>query len=277
MVACRQAKLVHMEPNPELATWLMGNRRQIEGILAARLGPAAPRASGPEAETLRRFRTFASTALMRGEAPPPALEGLRPNERRVMALLAAWADSAGELAGPQSKDLQSALAPLLDTFRLSLRTSTGQRHSKGTPRAARRAVAAANDRIADAFLAVDVHEATLVDANPAAGALLGVERDTLLGLELMSFVPSVHQSAWWAQLDRLSEGDDAERFEAVLADAGGTTMRLEASATRLRSRGRTLALVLLRPVLSNRATRPVAPVAAVSATLRAAAPEGGTL
>jgi hypothetical protein len=33
-------------------------------------------------------------------------------------------------------------------------------------------------------------------------------------------------------------------------------MRLEASASRFGTRGRTLALVMLRPVLSNGATRP---------------------
>ena len=125
---------------------------------------------------------------------------------------------------------------------------------------ARRTVTAAIDRIADAFLAADVHDATVVDANPAAGALLGVDRDALLGIDLMSFVPKVHQSAWWAQLDRLAETDDADRFETVLADAAGVAMRLEASASRFSTRGRTLALFLLRPVLNNGATRDTLPL-----------------
>ena len=94
--------------------------------MQARLGAAAPAASGPEAETLRRFRTFASTALMRGEAPRPVLDGLRPNERRVMALLTTWGDAAVELAGPDAKVVAAALAPLLDAFRLAIRT-TGTR------------------------------------------------------------------------------------------------------------------------------------------------------
>ena len=33
---------------------------EIERVMQERLGAAAPAASGPEAETLRRFRTFAS-------------------------------------------------------------------------------------------------------------------------------------------------------------------------------------------------------------------------
>ncbi len=98
-----------MEPNRNLAAWLLGHRREIESAMSSRLGPAAPSAAGAEAETLRRFRTFASTALMRGQAPNPALDGLRPNERRVMALLAAWVQAAQELAGPENQRVSQAL------------------------------------------------------------------------------------------------------------------------------------------------------------------------
>lgn len=253
-----------MEPNPALATWLLGHRREIEGVLTTRLGPAAPRASGPEAETLRRFRTFASTALMRGQAPVPALDGLRPNERRVMALLGAWADTASELAGSEGAALRSALAPLLDTFRLSLRTTGQSRRARGTPRSTRRVVSGAIDRVADAFLAVDVHDGVILDANPAAGALLGVDRDALLGIDLMSFVPQAEQANWWSRLDGVAEGDDPERFDTRLSDVSGAAMHLEASATRFSTRGRTLALVLLRPVPSNGAPRALVPRSAPS-------------
>jgi len=235
-----------MEPNRELATWLLGNRHRIERLLDDRLGPAAPRASGPEAEALRRFRTFATTTLMRGQAAAPALDGLRPNERRVMALLDAWREVAAELAGPEGRVLEQALARPLEQFRLAIRNTSSGRRAKGTPRVSRRAVTAAIDRVADAFLAIDVHEGTIVDANPAAGALLGVERDTLLGIELGSFVPDVARAAWWTSLDAIAEDSDSQRFRAPLHDIRGAEMELEASATRFRTRGRTLALTLLR-------------------------------
>jgi len=235
-----------MEPNRALATWLLGNRHRIERLLEERLGPAAPRASGPEAEALRRFRTFATTVLMRGTASAPALDGLRPNERRVMALLEAWVTAAADLSGPEGRTLERSLAGPVEQFRLAIRNTASGRRAKGTPRATRRAVSAAIDRVADAFLAIDVHEGTIVDANPAAGALLGVERDTLLGIELGSFVPAVGRTAWWTPLDAIAEHSDSQRFRAPLKDIRGAEMELEASATRFHTRGRTLALTLLR-------------------------------
>jgi len=242
-----------MEGNRELATWLLGHRREIERLLANKLGPAAPSASGPEAETLRRFRTYASAALVRGKAPAPALDGLRPNERRVMALLSAWTNSAAQLAGPNGPMLRHALAPLLHDFRLSLRTNSVARPGKDQPkpRAARRAVAGAIDRVVDAFLAVDVNDGRIVDANPAAGALLGVNRDALIGLELSAFVPEPRRDAWWSELDAIAEGDPARRFDAGLTDVEGRALQLEASLSRHATRGRVLALALMRPQASN--------------------------
>ena len=236
-----------MEPKPVLARWLIAHRNAIEASLAARLGPAAPRASGPEAETLRRFRTFASTALMRGELPAPALDGLRPDERRVMSLLSAWRETAGELAGSSGSELDAALEPLLARFRLALRTSSAGRRKRARTSAPRRAVAGAIDRVADAFLAIDVSAATIVDANPSAGALLGVNRDSLFGLELMRFVPSDYQAGWWTQLDAAAESNEDLQFEARLEAAGGEIVRAAATATAFSTRGRTLALVMLRP------------------------------
>lgn len=235
-----------MEPNRELATWLLGQRQQIERALIDRLGPAAPRASGPEAEALRRFRTFATTTLMRGCASTPALDGLRPSERRVMALLEAWAQAAADQAGPRGAELRAALADPLDRFRLAVRGTSSGRKSKGSPRVSRRIVTAAIDRISDPFLAIDVHDGTIVDANPAAGAVLGVARDTLLGIELGSFMPEVAGPGWWTALDAIAENSDSERFRARLRDVTGIELELEASATRFTTRGRTLALTLLR-------------------------------
>ncbi len=163
-----------------------------------------------------------------------------------MALLEAWAQAAADEAGVRGAELRAALADPLDRFRLAVRGTASGRKSKGAARASRRIVTAAIDRISDAFLAIDVHDATIVDANPAAGALLGVARDALLGLEFGSFVPEGAGSAWWTALDAIAESSDCERFHATLRDVAGIDLQLEASATRFSTRGRTLSLTLLR-------------------------------
>ncbi len=231
----------------DLASWLMAGRLEIERTMNERLGAAAPAVSGPEAETLRRFRTFVSTALMRGEAPRPVLDGLRPNERRVMALLTCWSEAACEMAGPEADAVASALAPLLDAFRLSIRTTGAGRKSSGKPRASRRAISAAIDRISDLFLALDVDTGEILDANPAAGAALGVARDALIGIEFNAFVPADLQGPWWTSLDTIAEGQDSQVFVATMQDREGRRLRLEASATRYLSRNRIVALVVARP------------------------------
>jgi PAS domain S-box-containing protein len=234
-------------PNRDLSKWLMNQRLEIEKVMHARLGAAAPAASGPEAETLRRFRTFTSTALMRGEAPRPVLDGLRPNERRVMALLTCWAESATELAGPEREIVATALAPLLDAFRLAIRTTGTKRNSSGRPRATRRAISAAIDRVADLFFALDVDTGEILDANPAAGAALGVARDALIGLEFNAFVPADAQGPWWTSLDSIAEGQENHAFLATMQDREGSPIRLEASASRYLRSTRTIALILARP------------------------------
>lgn len=253
--------------NRDLATWLVAQRLEIEHALQERLGAAAPAASGPEAETLRRFRTFASTALMRGEAPRPVLDGLRPNERRVMALLTTWAEAATSLAGPDGDEVRKALAPLLDAFRLAIRTTGTKRKSSGRPRATRRAITAAIDRIADLYFAIDVDSGEILDANPAAGSALGVARDALLGIEFNAFVPADAQGPWWTALDAVAEGQENVVFAATMQDRGGATLRLEASATRyLRSQSRTLALILARPDAKVEAWVDARPAPALEAT-----------
>jgi len=225
----------------------MSQRHEIERVMQNRLGAAAPAASGPEAETLRRFRTFTSTALMRGEAPRPVLDGLRPNERRVMALLTCWAESASELAGPDHSVVDRALAPLLDAFRLAIRTTGSKRKTSGRPRATRRAISAAIDRVADLYFAVDTDSGEILDANPAAGAALGVARDALIGIEFTAFVPVDNQGPWWTALDAVAEGQDSHVFMASMQDREGQSLRLEISATRYLRTQRTLALILARP------------------------------
>ncbi len=235
--------------NPQLAAWLVSRRAEIERTLALRLGPAAPRAGADETEVLRRFRSYAALSLQRGEAGQPALEGLRANERRVSALLAAWSDAASEVAGSQGEGLKQALKPLLASFHAALRTTTSGRRKRGAPRT-RRAVVAAIDRVADAFLAVDANSGDVVDANPAAGALLGVARDALLGVDAMSFVPETDRSAWWTELDAVTEAAEPRRFRAALRDAQGAHVPVDCTVTRFATRQRTLALIIARPASS---------------------------
>ncbi len=233
--------------NPQLAAWLVAHRARLDAMLAARLGPAAPRAGAEETEVLRRFRSYASSALRRGEAAQPALDGLRANERRVAALLSAWCEVAAEAAGESQAMVESALKPLLKQFQAGLRTTTTSRRKRGTART-RRAVMAAIDRVADAFLALDASNANVVDANPAAGALLGVARDTLLGVDAMSFVPPPMQDTWWTELDAVSEAAEPRRFRGQLQDAQGEPIDVECSVTRFSTRERTLALIVARPI-----------------------------
>jgi PAS domain S-box-containing protein len=234
--------------SPEFATFLIARRTQIEAVMTARLGPAAPGPGAPESEVLRRFRSFAASALRRGnEGAAPALDGLQGNERRTAAVLDSWAEAAALVAGAEGEALRGALDPLLQRFRTSLRQTSPQRRSRGAPRARRRAVIAAIDRVSDIFLALEADSGRIVDANPAAGSLLGVARDALLGIDAMSFVPEEQRGAWWSELDAMSEGTEPRRFASSLQDATGGRITVECSLTCFATRDRTLALVLARP------------------------------
>jgi len=232
--------------NDDLAAWLVVRRNEIEGVLSARLGPARPDPAGPESEVLRRFRSFAASALRRGAAAQPALEGIVANEKRVSALLSAWVDAAAEVAGPTAPALRAAIGPWLKTFQGSLRTSAAGRGRSGAPRTRRRAVNAAIDRVADAFLAVEADTGRVVDANPAAGALLGVARDALLGVEATAFVSEECRNGFLTELDAVAEGSEPRRFRGSLRDAQGGAISVECSVTAFSTRERTLALILAR-------------------------------
>jgi PAS domain S-box-containing protein len=132
-------------------------------------------------------------------------------------------------------------------FRTALRTTGVARTAKGKPRTRRRAVTAAIDRVADCFLAVETDSGRIVDANPAAGALLGVARDALLGVDALSFVPDDDRTTWWTHLDAMSEGSEPRRFQGQLADVSGNPVEVECSVTRFTTRDRTLALIVARP------------------------------
>jgi PAS domain S-box-containing protein len=231
-----------------LATFLIQHRSQIDSLMNAQLGSAAPDPASAEAELLRRFRSCAAAALASGRPPEPALEGLRVHDRRAAALLDGWIGAAAAAGEPHGAAIETALRPLQQAFVARLRQSTGVRRAKGAPHAKRRAVSAAIDRVADGFLALDANSGLIVDANPAAGALLGVARDALLGVDAMAFVPNERQTSWWIELDAMTEGAEPRRFESVLQDKNGREIAVTCSVTRFATRERTLALVLARPV-----------------------------
>lgn len=230
----------------DLAGWLILRRAEIEGVLSARLGPARPDPAGPESEVLRRFRSFAAAALRRGSAAQPALEGIVANEKRVSALLSGWVEAAAEVGGSEGAGIRQALLPWLKTFQASLRTGAIGRGRSGAPRTQRRAVNAAIDRIADAFLAVDADSGRVVDANPAAGALLGVVRDALLGVEASAFVADDSRDGFQGEIDAVAEGAEPRRFRGALRDAQGDSIAVDCTVTTFATRDRTLALILAR-------------------------------
>jgi PAS domain S-box-containing protein len=231
----------------EIAAWLINRRLEIERAMAARLGPAAPKPGAGESEALRRFRSYTVSCLRRGAAGAPSLDGLRVNERRVSALLAAWCEAATEVAGPHAESVRTALEPLFVSFRSALRTTNGGLRKRGPRRTRRRAVVAAIDHICDAFLAIDADSGRIVDANPAAAALLGVARDALIDVEAAAFIPAGSRNGWWTQFDAATEGADPQRFAASLADRSGIPIPVDCTVTRLANRNRTLALVVARP------------------------------
>ena len=238
-----------MTRDPALATWLVVHRREIERRLAERLGAALPGSASAEAEALRRFRSFTASALRMGSLAAPALDGLRVEAAPVGRLLESWIASAAELAGDRGGALATTLSPLARGFTSALRGTTAARRASGAPRpASRRAVAAAIDRVADAFFAVDVDSGRIADANPAAGALFGLARDGLLEREAEAFVAPGCRGAWSTHLDAMSEGSEPRRFRTELQDAAGSRVEVEASVTRFATRKRTLALVMMRPV-----------------------------
>lgn len=230
----------------DLASWMLARRREIERAFVLRLAGAPPRAAAPESEALRRFRVFAASSLARGPAVTPALDGLRADEARVGVLIRTWCEAAADVAGESGNAVRAALAPLVTRFVTGLRTTSSLRRASGEPRA-RRPVAAAIDRVADVFLAIDTASAGIVDANPAAGALLRTSRDALLQGDVLGFVPETERPRWWTELEAISEGSEPRRFHTRLRDGTGAEIEVEASITGFATRERTLALFMVRP------------------------------
>jgi len=236
-----------VQPAPELAAFLIQERSRIEAAMDASMGPAAPAPGAPESEVLRRFRAYAASSIHRGgKLAAPALDGLRAHEKRTTALLDCWAETAAQLSGKHAGKLRAALSPLIQEFQNALRSSGLERSNRGRPRAQRRAVTAAIDRISDAFLAVDADTARIADANPSAGSLLGLQRDALLGVDLLSFVPAERHADWWIELDAVCEGTEPRRFRTQLKDVRHQRVEVECAITRFETRNRSLALVVAR-------------------------------
>jgi len=230
---------------PALAQWLAQQRIAIDREAARAAGELPP--ASAEAEALRRFRSFALLALARGGASP-SLEGLRVSIRRTSRAIDAWVDAACALAGPDVEKVRAPLIALRAEFIAAL--SAGAHARQGAAHAtpsARRAVSAAIDRVADVFLAADVDTGAIVDANPAACALLGLSRPELLARDLAAIAAEGDLAAWRQLLDAVAEGDEPPRARVALRDAGGTPAPLEVRVTRFVARGRALALVLGRP------------------------------
>lgn len=230
---------------PALAHWLVAERLAIEREAARGDGALDP--ASPEAEALRRFRSFALSALSRSAAEP-ALEGLRVSLRRAAGSLDAWVQAAGRVAGPDAAKVLEPLGELRARFVAALAASAPARRSGGTPTPSRRrAVPVAIDRIADVFLAVDCDSGAVLDANPAACALLGLARPELLERDLLSLAPEAERATWAQLLDALTEGAEPLRAIATLCDASGASAALDVRATRHAPRGRALALLVGRP------------------------------
>lgn len=232
----------------EWAGFLVTRRGAIDRALAARLGETMPRAGAPEAEALRRFRSFAGARLRRADDAAPALDGLRVDPYATARLVDAWCSGAAEVAGERGAELDALLAPLRERFRTALLGTESAHRARSAPRPGRRAVASAIDRIADPFFAIDVEDGSIADANPAAATLLGVTREALLGAPALGHVAAESQARWSDELDALVESAAPRRFAVRFAGANGETIAADVHATRLASKDRVLAIVVARLV-----------------------------
>ena len=230
------------------ASWIVVRRAEIDRALATRRRGDLPGPGTAETEALRRFRSFAASALRRGEAGAPALDGLRVDASAVARLVEDWCRAAGDVAGERNDEVLRQLDPLLARFRTALLGTELASEAQRAPRISRRAVGGAIDRIADAFLAVDVDSLAIADANPAAAALLRVERDALVGGDVSTYLRGAAREAWRSALEPLAESAAPRRFRATLVDARGDAVAVDVHATRLTTRDRVLALVVARPV-----------------------------
>ena len=241
--------MAEISSSPEWASFLVTRRVAIDRALLEENGPLT-RAGESEREALRRFRSFAASALRRGgEVPEPALDGLRVDPARAQELVEAWCTAAGEEAGGQGATLRGALAPLVQRFGESLRSNQLTEPAKRARSPRRRAVIGAIDRIADLFLAIDLESLEIADANPAAAAALGVERVELLGQPAERFVHKDTHDVLRERIASVAEGGEGERFRLILRDTFERPIAVEVCATPYPGRRHRLALFSARPVV----------------------------
>jgi PAS domain S-box-containing protein len=157
-----------------------------------------------------------------------------------------WCRVAEEVAGARGAELRALLDPLAARFQSALVGSEQASEARRAPRLGRRAVSGAIDRIADAFVAVDVDAGTIADLNPAAATLLRVAREALLGRPIAAFCSPAARGLWDSELESLLESAEPRRFRTALIDASGKSHAVEIVATRLATRDRVLALLLAR-------------------------------
>ncbi len=227
------------------ASFLVTRRAAIDRALVEQNGGETP--SLAEAETLRRFRSFAAASLRRGEAGEPALDGLRVDPEKALRWVGRWCDAASRCAGDAAA-LETLLGPLQLRFAAGLRGSQLSRKARKAKPAKRRAVAGAIDRVADAFLAVDLDSGEIADANPAALALLGVDREALLGRHVARHVDRDSRELWSERLESLGESGEGQRFRVVWRDEFLSPVAVDINAAPHLTRRRRLALLTARPV-----------------------------
>jgi PAS domain S-box-containing protein len=233
-------------PHVQWASWLVTRRAAIDRALAVRRGGDLPRAAAPESEALRRFRSFAAASLRSGAIGAPALDGLRVDPGAAAHLVSEWCRAAEDVAGPEAALLRMSLAPVRARFEAALTGAEAAHAARQAPRPARRAVVGAIDRIADAFLAIDVDTGVIADANPAATALLGAPREALLGAPAEQWVDPPERDRFRTEIGTLAESATPRRFRSTWCDAQGIGHPVELHATRSTSRSQVLALVVAR-------------------------------
>ncbi len=231
--------------NLHWASFLVTRRAAIDRTMLERT-----RGEGPgiaEAEALRRFRSFVTASLRRGDGGEPALDGLRVEPDRALRWVGHWCQAAVANAS-EGPALEALLAPLHDRFAAGLRGQQLSRRARKAKPAKRRAVSGAIDRVADAFLAVDLDSGEIADANPAAVALLGVTREALLGRHATRHIDRDSRELWSERLESLGESGEGQRFRVVWRDEFLSPVAVDINAAPHLTRRRRLALLTARPV-----------------------------
>ena len=151
------------------------------GGLRDRLGGTAPAGGAPEAEALRRFRSFLLLALTPGRGGDAVARGA-PYRRAPCAAPdrgLARSRGAGGWRRPGAPCARR-LTPLLERFVLALRETGRARRASGAPVAGqRRAVSAAIDRVGDAFFAIDAETGADRRREPGGGGAPGHDARSL--------------------------------------------------------------------------------------------------